>query len=214
MKRAASKFPIAFSAPAILAIAIALSLLASGAKAGPIVTQGHSFKLATTLLSQDQNVSTGDAIVVKEKLSEKDLGANCLGRESLEKDQAVIVTLADACNDLNDNSIDVITTSPFALEDSIGSLTFDLALAIRTEKKGALTTLTVPVTAELVCGGTVDVDVAASAVATVKVDTEGCVQSLQVQNAVGTGTVDFENVILDKTKVAAGKKKTSFVDPD
>jgi hypothetical protein len=194
-----------------MAFAISMTLVAASAQAGLTIIQGHPFAIKGQVYAQGENEKTGDASLEKESFKEKDLGAACLEEEKLEKGQSVIITLFDACNDPNDNEIQIIRTEPFAVLDVIGELDFDGEMAIGTEKKGELTTLTVPVEADIECLEG-DVRFNAAAIATVRVDEVGCVETVKAQNATGEGEIFGEPVLIDKAKIDAKKKKASLVD--
>jgi len=201
--------------PALMALAICFSLaalfFAGAASAGVALMQDHPFKVGGTIYSQGISDKNGDAILEKDKFNEKQLGANCIGQEKLGKGEQVILHINDACGpDVNDNEIQVVSTDPgFAVLATIGTVDFDLDSAIDAEKKGVLSTVTLPATVQLACNGLVDVAVEASAVATVKLDKEGfCISTLKLKNATGTGIVDGIDVILDKIKADAKKPKT------
>lgn len=196
---------------AAVAFCFAISLAATSAQAGLANIQAHPLKLNGQVLAQGENSRTGDAKLEKASFNEKDIGALCLGQERLDRDQFVIVTLNDACNDPNNNTIQVVQRDPFQVLASIGSINFDLSFAIATERRGSVT-LAVPAIMALACGeGTVQID--AGAVATVTVDSEtSCVQTVKAQNAAGVGSILGESIIVNKTRVDAKKPAASLVD--
>jgi len=193
---------------ALAAVSTFALLFAAGvAQAGVVtpVTQLHAFKVGGTIFAQGINERTGDDVLEKDKFKEKDLGANCLLQEKLDRGQSIVLVLNDACGDINDNEIDIITEEPPSRLE-IGQLDFDVDLAIVSQKRGVDDTLTMPATVELACLGSVDVDVEASAVATIKLGRDtGCFESMKIKNASGTGTVDGIDVILDGIKADAKK---------
>jgi hypothetical protein len=199
---------------ALMALATCLSLaslfVAATANAG-VLAQTHPFKVGGTIFSQGVSDKTGDAILDKDKFNEKQLGANCIDQEKLGKGEQVVLVINDPCGpNVNDNVIQVVGTVPdFEVLATIGTVDFDLDRAIDAEKNGVTKTVTLPATIELACAGMIDVDVEASAVATVKLDKEGfCFSTLKMKNAAGTGTVDGIDVILDKLKAGAKKPRT------
>jgi hypothetical protein len=196
--------------PGGLAFVIALSFIATTAQAGLAITQGHQIGIKGQIYGQGSNEKTGDDQLEKESFSEKDLGAACLGNEKLEKGQAVIITLFDACSDPNDNEIQIVRTDPFAVLETIGDIDFDDDLIIATEKKGVVTTLTVPAEVDVECAEG-DIVFSAGAIATARVDELGCVQTVKVQNATGDGMIFGESVLIDKAKIDAKKPNPSFV---
>lgn len=200
-ERSTSWAPMALAAIS----AFVLLFIAGTAHAGVIVSQIHSFKVGGTIFAQAVSEKTGDEILDKDKFSEKVLGANCLLQEKLEKGQFPVLVLNDACGDINDNDIQILSqTFPFAT--TIGQIDFDVDNQIVSQKNGVDDTLTMPATIELACLGDVDVDVEASAIATIKLGKEtGCFESMKLKNGSGTGTIDGTDVIVDGLKAAAKK---------
>ena len=203
-ERSASWAPMSLAAVLIFV----LLFVAGAAHAGiPRISQTHPFKVSGTIFIQGVNEKTGDDILDMEKFSEKDFAANCLMQEKLEKGQAVVLVLNDACEDLNDNELQVIIQEPpFSVE--IGQIHFDDERQILSEKNGVDNTLTMSAAVELDCIGTDIVDVLATAIATIKLSDEGLcrsVESIKLKNASGTGLVDDIDVILDGVKAAAKK---------
>jgi len=174
-----------------------------------VVSQVHSFKVGGTIFVQEVSEKTGDDILDKEKFSEKDLGANCLSQEKLEKGQSPVLVLNDACGDINDNEIQILSQTP-PFTTVIGQVDFDVNDLIVNQKKGVDDTLTLPATVKLACLGSVvvvvDVDVEASAIATIKLGKEtGCFESMKLKNGSGTGSIDLTDVIVDGLKADAKK---------
>ena len=196
-------------------LSFALLLVAGTANAGVAVVQAHPFKVSGTAYAQDVSDKTGDDILGKDKFNEKELGASCIFQDKLEKGQHVVLILNEACGgDLNNNSIQVVRTNPFAVLATIGAVDFDEGSAILAQKKGVDRSVTVPATVDLACAGNNDVDVEASAIATIKFEKEGiCVQTVKLKNGSGTGSVDGTDVILDKVKSDAKKPVASILNP-
>ena len=195
-------------APMSRVAALILLLVAGTAHAGvPRVSQIHPFKVSGSIFVQGVNEKTGDDILEKEKFTEKSFGASCLMQEKLEKSQAVVLMFNDACEDINDNEIQVITTEPPSTT-TIGEMHFTVDSQIVTERKGVNHTLTVPALVELDCIGAANVDVIANATATIKLINEGLclgVGSIKLKNGSGGGVIDDVDVILDGVKANAKK---------
>lgn len=181
-----------------------LFFVAGTAHAG-VSAQIHSFKVGGTVFAQEVSEKTGDDILEKEKFSEKDLGATCLMQEKLDKGQYPVLVMDDPCGDISDNELRIISqTAPFMTV--IGQIDFDVDKQIVNQKKGVDDTLTLPATVELACAGTIDVDVEASAIATIKLNKEtGCFESMKLQNGSGDGDIDGIAVLLDGIKADAKK---------
>ena len=190
---------------ALAAIYVFALLFVAGTAHAGVSAQIHSFKVGGTVFTQEVSEKTGDDILDKDKFSEKDLGANCLMQEKLEKGQFPVLVMNDPCVNLNDNEIQIISqTNPFVT--AIGQIDFDDNRLIVSQKKGVDDTLTMPATVELACFGTVDVDVDASAIATIKLNKEtGCFESMKLQNGSGDGDIDDIDVLLDGIKADAKK---------
>lgn len=166
------------------------------------VPQIRSFKVSGIIFAQDASEKTGNDVLGKNKFNEKLLGANCVDQEKLAKGQIPVIILFDPCSgDLDENQIAIFTREPLT-SMTIGKIDFDVASQIANQKKGVDRTLTMPATVQLICLGAVSVDVEASAIATVKLDSEGvCVESVRLKNGSGTGIIDGINVILDGFKM-------------
>jgi len=194
----------------VLAAALVFVLLfvAGTAHAGiPRVSQIHPFKVSGTVFVQGVNERTGDDILIKEKFTEKSFGANCLMQEKLEKGQVVVLLFNDACEDINDNEIQIITAEPPSTT-TIGEMHFRVDYQIVTERKRVGHTLTVPAVVELDCIGTANVDVIADATATIKLGNQGLclgVESMKLKNGSGLGSIDDVDVIVDGVKANAKK---------
>lgn len=190
---------------ALAAISTFVLLFIAGTAHAGVVAQIHSFKVGGTIFVQEVSEKTGDDILDKEKFSEKDLGANCLMQEKLDKGQYPVLVLNDACGDINDNEIQILSQTP-PFETVIGQIDFDDDNLIVNQKKGVDDTLTMPATIELACLGSFVVDVEASAIATIKLGKEtGCFESMKLKNGSGTGDIDLVDVILDGIKADAKK---------
>jgi len=199
-----------FWVPTALAalLVLALFFVAGAAHAGiPRVAQTHPFKVSGTIFSQGVSEKTGDDILEKEKFSEKDFAANCLLQEKLRKDQSVVLLFNDACEDINDNEIQVVSTEP-ASTTTVGEMHFDVDRQIVSEKNGTDIALTVPAVVELDCIGTANVDIIAFATATIKLSNQGLcvgVESMKIKNGSGDGSIDGVDVIADGVKADAKK---------
>jgi len=190
---------------ALAAISTFVLLFIAGTAHAGVMSQIHSFKVGGTIFVQEVSEKTGDDILDKEKFSEKDLGANCLLQEKLDKGQYPVLVLNDACGDINDNEIQILSQTP-PLVTVLGQIDFDVDNLIVNQKKSVDDTLTLPATVELACLGGVDIDVEASAIATIKLGKEtGCFESMKLKNGSGTGTIDATDVIVDGLKADAKK---------
>jgi len=192
----------------VLPFLLLLLFVTGAAHAGfPTLVQTHAFKLSGTVLTQGVSAKTGDDILDREKISEKSFGANCVQQEKLRKDQSVVLLLNDACGDINNNEIQVVSTEPPSTT-RIGDIYFELDNQIVNEKNGKADTRTVPVVVDMDCNGTVAIDVIASAIATIKLGNQGlclAVQSMKLKNASGYGSVADVDVIVDRVTASASK---------
>lgn len=190
---------------ALTAVSAFVLLFVAGTAHAGVSTQIHSFKVGGTVFAQDVSEKTGDDILDKEKFSEKDLGATCLMQEKLEKGQFPVLVLNNPCGDINDNEIQIISQTPFSTT-TVGRIDFDVDRLIVNQKKGVDDTLTLPATVELACLGAVEVDVEASAIATIKLNQETrCFESMKLKNGSGDGDIDGIDVLLDGIKADAKK---------
>jgi hypothetical protein len=181
-----------------------LFFVAGTAHAG-VSAQIHSFKVGGTIFAQGVSDKTGDDILDKDKFSEKDLGAICLMQEKLEKGQFPVLVINDPCGNINNNEIQIITEAPPS-KITVGQIDFDDNRAIVSQKKGVDDTVTMLATVFLACLGAIDVDVEASAIATIKLNKEtGCFESMKFQNGSGDGDIDGLDVLLDGIKADAKK---------
>jgi hypothetical protein len=203
-KRSASWGPMALAAVSAF---VFLFFVAGTAHAGVPAQQIHSFKVGGTIFAQGVSDKTGDDILDKDKFSEKDLGANCLTQEKLEKGQFPVLVINDPCGDINNNEIQIISQTPPSTMP-VGQVDFDVDRLIVNQKRSVDDTLTLPATVELACLGAVDVDVEASAIATIKLNKEtGCFESMKLKNGSGDGIIDGTDVLLDRIKADAKKPK-------
>ena len=195
----------------VLAFGFSMTLMATTAQAGEIsVVQGHPLALKGQVYGQGQNDRTGDLGRENEGFKASDLGAVCRGQDKLDKGQQLIVTLFNACSDPDDNAVQIVQTNPFSVLETIGSIDFGEEAAIVTEKRGDLRELLLPAELTIACGeGAVSLNI--NALAIVKFDSDGCVETVKAQRGTGGGEIDEEEVLVDRAQLEAKKKKASLL---
>jgi hypothetical protein len=195
---------------ASVSLGLALLLLAAGANAQP--AQRHPLKLSGTALQQDVSLKTGLGVVSRGKFTEKFIGAFCLGLLSPVSDHAVVLMFEDPCGDPNQNEMQVVNKKPFLVLETIGSVTFDWGFELQNYKKDVLSSSVVPMTIHFDCtSDIIDMDVEVDVIGTIGMDSSGeCVETIKAQNGSGTGIINEDPTIFDRTKFDAKKPDASL----